>query len=401
MSRVLLAWELGGNYGHLSTLLPLARLLRKRKHEPVFVVRDLAVASALLGKEFSYLQAPMPPDSIRQSRVPVSYADILSGRGFGKRDALVGILHAWQVLFDLAQPDMVVAQFAPTATVAARQASIPSLQMDTGFECPPEVRPYPCFRPWMKITREALLEREDALLQTINVVCGWRSEDLRSALRADLSLLITLQELDHYSGRRGGRYIGPIFGHNTGEKLAWQNTTGKRVFVYLRPFPELRALLAELRQSRAEVIAVIPGIDRELADAFSSEQFRIISRQVRLGTLLPQADLVVSHGGHGLTSACLLQGVPLLVFPIMIEQWMTARNLERMKTGMRVSREALRKHGCGSALSVLLTDPLYRERTDAVAAKYRSYDPNNTIGRLALTVEQMTAGIQSHQARAH
>ncbi|MHB8149267.1 MAG: glycosyltransferase [Desulfobulbia bacterium] len=401
MSRVLLAWELGENYGHLSTLLPLARMLRQRKHEPIFVVRDLAVASVLLGKEFSFLQAPLPSESNRQSRVPVSYADILSGRGFGKRDVLAGILHAWQVLFDLVKPEMVVAQFAPTAIVAARQASIPSLQMDTGFECPPEVRPYPCFRPWMKITREALLEREDALLQTINVVCGWRSEDLRTALRADLSLLITLQELDHYSGRRGGRYIGPIFSHNTGEKFAWQHTTGKRVFVYLRPFPELRALLAELRQSRAEVIAVIPGIDRELADSFSSEQFRIISQQVRLETLLSQADLVVSHGGHGLTSAFLLQGVPLLVFPIMIEQWMTARNLERMKTGLRVSREALRKHGCASALSDLLTDPLYSERAAAVAAKYRSYDQNKTIDRLALTVEQMTAGIQNHQARAH
>ena len=401
MSRILFAWELGENYGHLSTLLPLARLLRQRKHEPVFVVRDLAVASALLGKEFSYLQAPMPSDSIRQPRVPVSYADILSGSGFGKRDALAGILHAWQVLFALVKPDMVVAQFAPTAIVAARQASIPSLQMDTGFECPPEVKPYPCFRPWMKITREALLEREEELLQTINVVCGWRAEDIRTALRADLSLLITLQELDHYSGRRGGRYIGPIFSHNTGEVLAWQSTTGKRVFVYLRPFPELRALLAELRQSRAEVIAVIPGIDADLADAFSSEQFMIIPRQVRLDTLLPRTDLVISHGGHGLTSACLLQGVPLLVFPIMIEQWMTARNLERMKTGMRVSKEALRKHGCASALSDLLTDPLYSERTAAVAAKYRSYDQNKTIGRLALTVEQMIAGIQSHQARAN
>jgi len=80
---------------------------------------------------------------------------------------------------------------------------------------------------------------------------------------------------------------------------------------------------------------------------------------------------------------------------------MTARNLACMKTGMRVSKEALRKHGCASVLSVLLTDPLYSERAAAVAATYRSYDQNKTIGRLALTVEQMTAGIQSHQARAH
>ncbi len=394
MSKILFAWELGGNYGHLSKLIPLARLLQQRGHEPVFVVRDLAVASVLIRNEFPCLQTPRPPDTIRQPRVPVSYADILNGAGFGNRDALNGMLYAWQGLFDLVKPDVVVAQFAPTAIIAARQASLLSLLIDTGFECPPALKPYPSFRPWVKVAREELLGREDMLLQTINAVCNWKCKDLRRAMHANVSLLATLPELDHYPGRQGGRYIGPIFTIDQGDEWSWQTTTEQRIFVYLRPFPELPLLLNELKQSQAEVIAVIPAIDSKLADSFSTERFRILSRQVRLDRLLPQTDLVVSHGGHGLTSASLLQGVPSLVIPTMIEQWMTARNLERLKTGRGVTRAALRKQGCGDTLSSLLRDVSYREHAMALAAKYQSYDQQTTISRLALTVERMVEGRQ-------
>lgn len=394
MSRILLAWELGGNYGHLSNLLPLARLLRQRGHEPVFVVRDLAIASVVIGNEFLCLQTPRPPETFRQPRVPVSYADILSGAGFGNRGTLSGMLHAWQGLFDLIKPDVVVAQFAPVAIVAARQASRPSLQMDTGFECPPAVKPYPNFRPWVNIAREELLDREDALLQIINAVCGWNAADLRTTLRPNLSLLSTLPELDHYPGRRSGRYIGPLFIIDQGEELSWQTTTGKRIFVYLRPFPELPMLLNDLQQSQVEVIAVIPGIDPKLADSFTADRFRFVSAQARLDRLLPQADVVVSHGGHGLTSACLLQGVPSLAIPTMIEQWMTARNLERLKIGLGVTRAALRKQGCGDQLNNLLTDVAYKENAVGLATKYQDYDQQKTVSRLARTIERMAEGRQ-------
>jgi len=393
MSRILFAWELGGNYGHLSKLIPLAHLLQQRGHEPVFVVRDLAVATVLMGKEFTCLQTPRPSESIRQSRVPVSYADILTGAGLGDRNTLDGMLHAWQGLFNLVKPDVVIAQFAPTVILAARQAALPILQLDTGFECPPEIQPYPCFRPWMKISRDTLLEREEQLLQTVNTVCHQSYNNLHTALRPDVALLTTLPELDHYP-RRGGRYIGPLFSIDSGEELAWQTTDSKRIFVYLRPFTELPVLLNELKQSQAEVVAVIPGIDCKLADSFSGERFRILSGQVRLDRLLPQADLVISHGGHGLTSASLLQGVPSLAVPTMIEQWMTARNLERLKIGRGVTRAALRKQGCSDALDGLLQNVSYTEHAMTLAAKYQSYDQHRTISRLAVTVDRMAEGRQ-------
>ena len=403
MSRILLAWELGGNYGHLSKLLPLARLLRQRGHEPLFAVRDLAVASAMIGKEFPFLQTPRPSEAIRQPREPVSYADILAGAGFGTKDSLDGMLHAWRGLFDLIRPDVVVAQFAPMAIVAARQTSIPTIRPDTGFESPPQTSPFPCFRPWLKVSPEALLEKEAELLVIINTVCGGKSRSLNSVLQADLTLLTTLPELDHYPGRQGGRYIGPLFQTDEGDEIPWQTVNRKRVFAYLRPFPELPALLDELKKAQVEVIAAIPGADCKLADSFSTESFRIVSGTVRLDRILPQADLAISHGGHGLTSACLLHGVPSLAIPTMIEQLMTARNLERLKTGAEVTRAALRKGGCGDILNSLLTDTTYKEHSEALAEKYQSYDHNKTFSRLARTIERMAEGTkkQTEELPAH
>ena len=48
MSKILLAWELGADYGHVMRFATLARELTRRGHEPVLVLKDLTHAEALL-----------------------------------------------------------------------------------------------------------------------------------------------------------------------------------------------------------------------------------------------------------------------------------------------------------------------------------------------------------------
>src|SRR5690349_24998106 len=60
MARVLLCWELGGDYGHLMRFATVARELARRGHESVFALRELTHVEAVLGQEsFSCLQAPV------------------------------------------------------------------------------------------------------------------------------------------------------------------------------------------------------------------------------------------------------------------------------------------------------------------------------------------------------
>ena len=78
MARILLAWELGGDYGHLMRFLTLGRELARRGHEPVFALRELTHVDAVLGDEpFRVFQAPdlrgerdaaCPPPSVSPKR---------------------------------------------------------------------------------------------------------------------------------------------------------------------------------------------------------------------------------------------------------------------------------------------------------------------------------------------
>ena len=51
MARILFAWELGANLGHLGALVTLAKALRSRGHEAMFAVRDLAASATVAAPE--------------------------------------------------------------------------------------------------------------------------------------------------------------------------------------------------------------------------------------------------------------------------------------------------------------------------------------------------------------
>jgi hypothetical protein len=83
MSRILLAWELGGSFGHISIQLPVARCLRQRGHEVLFAVKDVGTARQMLDDEdFGYVQSPLSHGQLKHLREPASFADILAGAGW-------------------------------------------------------------------------------------------------------------------------------------------------------------------------------------------------------------------------------------------------------------------------------------------------------------------------------
>src|SRR5712664_2094429 len=122
MSRILFAWELGANLGHITPLLVLARALRERGHEVVFVLKDLRGCAELLQQHgFSFLQAPIvAARAAGLPREPASYPEILLIHGFGDPAGLIAAARAWRSLFGLVKPDLVVFDHSPVALFAAR-----------------------------------------------------------------------------------------------------------------------------------------------------------------------------------------------------------------------------------------------------------------------------------------
>ncbi len=391
--QILLAWELGGNYGHLAKLLCIARPLRQKGHDVLFVVKNIASAGQLLDDEkFPYMPAPRSEVHRNRCHRPVSFADILGKAGFGNSEVLEGLVFSWQEIFKSTQADVVVAQYAPVAQFSARLSGLPCLSLNTGFECPPDLPPFPCFRPRLRLTREQLLAREAELLKNINQISSHKGKffcrSLQEILRSDISLLVTFPELDHYWRRPDGYYIGPISLLDYGTTLHWRVKSSVRIFLYLRPFRGIEHILEILAKSGADVIAHLPGIDPKLAALYDNTSLRIVGSMVKLSSVLPDMDVAITHGGHGTAAATLVSGVPMLIIPTTIEQWMMSRVIEQLGTGLSVSKKALTET-FSAALQRLLTDHSFRQMSQKVAEKYTGYDQEQVVKRIVNTIERL------------
>lgn len=394
--RILLAWELGDNLGHLWRLLPIATRLMQHGHEILFAVRDPALAEQVLGpRGFAFLSCPSPAKPLTLNRDIVSYADILAVQGFGEPHVFGGMLRAWRTLFDLWRPDLVVTEHSPSALVAGRSSSLPTVSVGTGFLIPPKTSPLPCFRPWAKVDARQAADTEAYVLNAINQ--AYRAHGLQAAptlaaaITADRELLLTLPELDHYRGAARGpvRYLGPVDNDDNGTPINWQDLGLPCVFAYLRNNQWLHAVLEALADGKAQVIAVIPDLPDALASQYANHPILHIQRRpVRLKPLLPDCALAITSGGHGTSVDCLRHGVPMLLLPNHIEQLMVTTQIANAGVGVGILPESVATK-FAEIYASMLANPAFKRRAGEVAAAYRELDVERTLSDVVDVVESL------------
>lgn len=374
MARFLFAWELGANFGHLTRDLPIAERLREMGHEVAFAVRDTAIAAQLLlPRGFGFVQAPWYW-GISEFRAPlVSYADILISQGFTRADEMIGRVKAWDHLFDLVRPDLVVADHAPTALVAAWISAQPAVAFGTGFTIPPRLSPFPAMRTWETVDRDLLVESERKVLSTLESV----SRALAGRCLEQLSdlfgggLLATFPELDHYKNRGESLYTGAMRMGVSPRQLKWPDRPGCRVLAYLRPsMPGFHAALNALTTLRSNVVTVAPGATYEETVRFEAPGHVIFRSGIGFDELVSGAEVVVCYGGMGLIEQSLLAGVPVLLLPQTTEQVLGARRVVELGAGRMLGKE--RSIGnIRNALFHLIENEKCRLAARAFAGRYR------------------------------
>jgi UDP:flavonoid glycosyltransferase YjiC (YdhE family) len=377
--QILFAWQLGANYGHLMTDLPIAEILRERGHDVSFTVADRHIATEILAP-LDIPFSPAPPAPERSTAAPpASHAEIMQASGFGDDRILDRMLNAWSALLS-SNTDVLVADHAPMALLAAYVLDIPAVVLGNGFTIPPLVSPLPCTRPWEDIEVSRLQQAEHTVLSRINAVVA--RHDRRPLRRlAELfvgrkTLLTTFPELDPYADRENGTYIGYISGQSTGTAVSWQAGSRPRVFAYLRPtVPRIAAILTALEESGGQVIVAMPGAGADLRQHFASTNITLLSSAVPLAPLLGSADLVVGYGGAGMIASSLLAGVPMLLVPENAEQYLGAMQVAKLGAGILI--DVRQEDGdVAPALARLLQHPSYRSAARALAAKYCAFDPD-------------------------
>jgi hypothetical protein len=397
MSRVLLAWELGRNLGHLSRLLPVASRLKARGHTVTVSARDLrAVGPSSVPPGIAFVQSPVLP-LVREGAQPVAgYADLLWSQGWSDAESLSATLKAWINLFRLWRPEVVVLDYSPTARLAVHVMQIPSVLIGTGFELPPAEDPLPLFPGHPMATAALAAATDRRVLKSANTALTANQclplDSLSCIVRGDATYLTTIAELDHYPTRVAGTYVGPIADPSRGLKMDWPLESRKRVFAYLRPeMRNLGVILDGLRAAGVSVIAYAPGIQGDLITRFESRTIQFTPSPVQYDSVLRQADICVSYGPAGTVAASLLLGVPQLVFPLHVESQLTAHRAEGLGVGRCVDSEF--KSQDVSRLITLLSNSIdYKLRAKSIANRYRNLLAGNATDTIVGAIEQLSRG---------
>ncbi|MEI8574965.1 UDP-glucuronosyltransferase [Methylomonas sp. LW13] len=395
MSRILFAWELGANYGHLSRQLPIALGLRAKGHQVFFVVRDTTVAANLLGPHgIAFTQAPFDTSDKRLVRPPGNYAEMLLASGYSEHATLWGMVRSWLSLMRMFNADIIVTDHAPTALFAARLIGLPSTIIGSGFEIPPNCSPLPSIRPWEAIDVDRLCRSEERVLERLNAIAialGERTLSRISVLFEGAGkILATFGELDHYGLRDGENYTGPIYCRDAGQAISWSTMDSTHIFAYLRPsVPGFEALLTALSKQSADIVVVAPGIRRAQAEALARPGFQVFAEPGRLDSgLLKSTDIAITYGGIGTVSACLLAGIPLLLVPQNIEQYLMGQCIENLTAGL-VAKQCRTQGHFSELLERLLCNPIYRQNAVDFANRYADFKPHQVIDKAVYLVETM------------
>jgi len=394
MAHMHLCWELGGGLGHAGRLKMLAQALLARGHRVSLSLRDLMHSHALLADlDVPKLQAPVwLHQAVGLPSPPGSLAEILLHCGYLEPAALRGMVAGWRAMFELLRPDLVVADFAPTAILAARGMGLRSASVGNGFYSPPPGRPLP---PLRDAPAGRLAASEAQVLRTANALLAGRPlQHAAELLLGDQPLLCTWPELDHYARDEAdaAHWLGPNFLPDArGLVPPWPPGAGRKVFAYLKAsHPSHAAVLQALVEEGCHTLVYMPEVAGGAPAPVASPLLRYSSGPVALSQALAEVDLCVSHAGEATLAQALLAGVPLLMLPSHAEQFMTARRVALSGAGYNAALMTPSSDWRGVCRQ-LLDEDRYRLAARAFAARHRGFSQQQMNAQLAVLLERQLA----------
>ncbi|CAG1021450.1 partial PGL/p-HBAD biosynthesis glycosyltransferase, partial [Methylococcales bacterium] len=341
-----------------------------------------------------YTQAPFDTANRRPVQPPANYAEILLASGCADPPTLCGMVRGWLSLIRLLRADSVVIDHAPTALFATYLAGLPAAVIGTGFEIPPDCSPLPSIRPWDNIGLDRLQQAEEKVLDRLNPLTESfgrpKLQRISELFRYASIMLASFAELDHYGVREGQNYAGPLSTDFSGQQESWREPDKPHIFAYLRPsLPGFESLLRTLSKQAAEVIVVAPGIRRSQAEALATNRFRLHTQPIALNNgLLQSADLAVSYAGAGTVNTCLLAGVPMLLLPQNVEQYLMSRCVETIGAGIAAKQVGNETQFSG-LLEQALHTPAYRQQALAFANRYAGFHSKQTLHQAVRMIEAL------------
>jgi MGT family glycosyltransferase len=120
----------------------------------------------------------------------------------------------------------------------------------------------------------------------------------------------------------------------------------------------------------------------ELADNMFGREF------LPQTSLLPQVDLVITHGGNNTVTECFHFGVPMIALPLFWDQHDNAQRVDELGFGVRLPTYAFQETEFANAVERLLGDGPLRSRMKATASRLQQSPGTDTAASLILRLAE-------------
>ena len=394
--HILIAWELGGGLGHITRISSIAAGFIAECCRVSLCLKDLSRAYEFVSHlPIGLYQAPAWLPQLRTDREPVCSSDILLHHGYGSAKGLFSLTMAWQSLFEILQPDLLVLDYAPTALLAARGWDMPKIVISSGFGERSPGLPDLCLRPWHEQGKELTLASEKLVVSVANRVLIKRGARLLKRVsdiyQVDHFFLFMIPEIDMQKDWESATYLRPPEEPGRMEPAAWPQGAGQKVFAYLKPSSvHCLATIQSIAELDCVGLIVCAGLSKKVMERFKRPGLEILTEPRYITKALEGADVVVCHAGKNTISQALLVGKPVLLIPEQLEQFLNSLQVEKQGAGTYIRKDASQDQ-IRDALAQLMNESRFREASQSLAKRNADLNQGDPVAKIVGYCEQLMA----------
>jgi hypothetical protein len=317
-----------------------------------------------------------------------TFGDLLAEFVFANEDEIHFKLAEWKSVFSDLRPDVLVADYAPGAVLAAR-GLIPVVNIGEGYYLPPpNLAEFPQPFGLPPVTDEALVaERVSKVLKRLLLPPLTAYPDVG---RAAATLVCNFPELDIYDSQRDAPAIGPL---GPMPQPIYHDHGPAKLFAYFPKGTEFDARLVHgLRQAGLPGQVVIPQMAYSAQITPFETKPRFVSKLADLSVAFTDAAVFVTHGGAQTVAAALAAGVPQVIVGADDEKRLIAKRLEKAGTAVAINAKGFQSADLGRVIREVASSPALRNSANRLAAKGQALIARHPLGRVIAAIEAQIKG---------
>ncbi len=218
-------------------------------------------------------------------------------------------------------------------------------------------------------------------------------ERFHGGISESLTLVGTYPQLEYPREWPAGTHVtGPLFFELAADPV--EVPEGDEPFVVIAPStaqdPEcelVRTALAALADEPVRVLATVNR--REPSEPIAVPDNAVLTDWLPYSQVMPEADLVISHGGHGTVVRALHSGAPVLCCPAVGDMGENGARVSWAGAGLSLPRRLLSERGVRLAARRVLGDGSYRAKAREIAEWSAA---NDGAERASELVEEASSG---------